>query len=667
MFVWQKGKKILINDNNLPDTTNPITVLDLEDGKSQLFLDGKQVAERGDVPSDLGKLAFKDKITDEDIDNGAISISKIKDLNSKLDSLEDNFNNKVAAINEKIPTTATKENKLVDSDTMASAISSTTAFYCGSFDTKAALDEWQQDNPDKATNNDYAYVQSDETHNNQAWRYIFVKKEDEEAGKWEPQFKVNNSPLTSDQVKALNSGITEELVTKITTNEQNISDEIARAKAAEEINADAINALQAKDTEQDAAIEKAQSTADSKYTLPTEGIPETNLSQEVQDKLNSGGGSDTQYYDTIISSQQEFEAWYKELDASTYAGHSVLFLNGTYARSEKGLHLPETLYTIKGIGQVQINITEFEYSSSDNKAGIWYDTTPEGKEYSIGNISVNCTGTSDGHSSNYSGFSSCTNLTSCTGTGTGYGASGTGSGYGFSGCTNLTNCTGIGTGTGYGLGFSSCTNLTSCTGKGTGSIRSSEGFSGCTNLTSCTGIGTGGYSTSGCGFSGCTNLTNCTGTATADSIGKSGYAFYNCTNLTNCTGTGTVSNNGKNGYAFYDCNICSNCRQDPNKESTTGTWGGSTTANVDPDTCPEYVSDKVISHPTYYKLDGDLMQDMGGVDTDYLLAISNLTPQSPAPVVDDVVVFRTSDHVYIGKVKEAQSAGITVTAKIQIS
>ena len=73
-----------------------------------------------------------------------------------------------------------------------------------------------------------------------------------------------------------------------------------------------------------------------------------------------------------------------------------------------------------------------------------------------------------------------------------------------------------------------------------------------------------------------------------------------------------------------------------------------------------------IPRPVYFKLNGDLMQDMGGVGTDYVLAISNLTPTYPVPVIGDVVVFRTSDNVYIGQVKEAQTAGITVTTKLQI-
>lgn len=73
-----------------------------------------------------------------------------------------------------------------------------------------------------------------------------------------------------------------------------------------------------------------------------------------------------------------------------------------------------------------------------------------------------------------------------------------------------------------------------------------------------------------------------------------------------------------------------------------------------------------IPRPVYFKLNGAVMQDTGGVDTDYMVAISNLTPSYPVPIVGDIVVFSTSDNVYIGLVKEAQSAGLTVTAKLKI-
>ena len=53
MFIWQKGKKILINGKNQPNEDNPITVLDLENNKSELFLDGQLIGGGGANPSTI--------------------------------------------------------------------------------------------------------------------------------------------------------------------------------------------------------------------------------------------------------------------------------------------------------------------------------------------------------------------------------------------------------------------------------------------------------------------------------------------------------------------------------------------------------------------------------------------------------------------------------------
>ena len=404
------------------------------------------------------------------------------------------------------------------------------------------------------------------------------------------------------------------------TAKENVKEDLgvnAAQKTATAAQSAAATAQSTADTAKSAAA-AAQSTADTAKSAAAAAQSKADNAVPSADKGKAGGvaslGTDGKVpeaqlpatYDLVIRSQSQFEAWYKQLDAETFTGSSVLILNGTYTRSDgKGLHLPVTLKQLHGLGIVKIDITGFVYHANTNNGGIWYTTTPTTKEYSIKNISLNCIS-----SSGYGyGFSSCTNLTNCTGTGTGYGTgypsygfysctnltnctgSGAGSGvgsasYGFSSCTNLTNCTGTGTSSIDGFGFNSCTNLTNCTGTGTGTGTGTpgHGFNSCTNLTNCTGTGTvsPGSSGYGYGFSSCTNLTNCTGSGAG--FGHPGYAFNSCTKLTNCTGTGT----GSSGYGFYSCRICSNCRQDPSNASKTATWGGTNT-NVDWRTCPEYI------------------------------------------------------------------------------
>lgn len=114
------------------------------------------------------------------------------------------------AIEEKVPVQASATNQLADKDFVNSSINSAAAFFRGNFTSKAAFDDYAG----PATNNDYVYIQSDETHNNEAWRYIYVDDGESEPG-WQPQFRVNEAPFTDAQSKAINSGITDVLVSKL--------------------------------------------------------------------------------------------------------------------------------------------------------------------------------------------------------------------------------------------------------------------------------------------------------------------------------------------------------------------------------------------------------------------------------------------------------------------
>lgn len=107
-------------------------------------------------------------------------------------------------------------------------ISSNTAFYRGSFATKAALlaVAWQTSDPSAAnyvTNNDFAYVESDETHDGEAWRYAYVYEAGGSGNGWTAQYRINEAPLTSAQIAALNSGATASNIAQIGTNSTAIS------------------------------------------------------------------------------------------------------------------------------------------------------------------------------------------------------------------------------------------------------------------------------------------------------------------------------------------------------------------------------------------------------------------------------------------------------------
>lgn len=175
-----------------------------------------------DLHTEIARASNQEDALQVDIDNersrakGAESEIKnsVSAEISRATGVESGLDTRISGIEAKIPNQASASNQLADKDFVNSSINSSAAFYRGSFNTKADLDVWQTANPSVASNNDYAYVQADETHSNEAWRYIFVK-EGAEQGQWQAQFRVNEAPLTSEQVAALNSGATKDLIDSI--------------------------------------------------------------------------------------------------------------------------------------------------------------------------------------------------------------------------------------------------------------------------------------------------------------------------------------------------------------------------------------------------------------------------------------------------------------------
>ena len=145
----------------------------------------------------------------------------------------------IATINGVIPTAASTTNQLADKDFVNSSINNVSAYYItkdadgNPFATKAELDAatvvYSGGEVRVPTRNDYVVVLDDETQPKDVdgtyptTRYIYNVAEGATTGQWEFQYVVNNTALTADQLKAINSGITTELVAKITANEGEIS------------------------------------------------------------------------------------------------------------------------------------------------------------------------------------------------------------------------------------------------------------------------------------------------------------------------------------------------------------------------------------------------------------------------------------------------------------
>jgi hypothetical protein len=174
------------------------------------------------------------------------------------------------------------------------------------------------------------------------------------------------------------------------------------------------------------------------------------------------------YFTYIVDSDQKLADWANNVDGNDYT--SVLIKPGTWSFSG-GINLsPVGTKVVVGMPGSKLSLT--------SQYGLSYGSgAPVSKEYYMYGV------TAENNRASGAGtcFYRCTNLTNCTGTGTG-----TSIGYGFRNCTNLTNCSGTGVATNIntsiGYGFNNCTNLTNCSGTGATSDGTGYGFSECSGM-----------------------------------------------------------------------------------------------------------------------------------------------------------------------------------------
>lgn len=149
------------------------------------------------------------------------------------------LNSSITTINSKIPAQASATNPLADRSFVNSSVQTATANFRGNWDTYAQIPTDATLYPaDYAgsttpTTNDYLVVQdasdtpvgTGEDPLTGTWRFKYSGEwaTDGKSG-WHPEYQVNETPLTSDQLAALNSGITATAVTQIGTNASDIAD-----------------------------------------------------------------------------------------------------------------------------------------------------------------------------------------------------------------------------------------------------------------------------------------------------------------------------------------------------------------------------------------------------------------------------------------------------------
>ena len=153
----------------------------------------------------------------------------------------------VQAINILIPNNASDQNLLATESFVNSSINNLAAYYDTAdvqgnpFATKAALiaGPWYNKGSLRTpTQNDYALVSEDETHDDATSRYMY------DGVQWVWQYTLNNTTFTQEQIDAINSKATEAKITQIATNTSSIGDLSSLQTTAKTSAVAAINELQ---------------------------------------------------------------------------------------------------------------------------------------------------------------------------------------------------------------------------------------------------------------------------------------------------------------------------------------------------------------------------------------------------------------------------------------
>lgn len=197
--------------------------------KVKSYVDGKTEDLNGLVTAEQEARVAADKSLQGNIDAEA---TRAKGVESGLDT-------RVSAIEGKIPSEASSTNKLADKAFVNSSIATATATFRGTKETKAEIKALTGDL------NDYCYlIVKDSTTGlvKQYDRYKYTNEVSEETGNWEFEYTLNNSSFTAEQWAAITSGITADLVAKISSSESAIADEAAARQAADKVLETNINA-----------------------------------------------------------------------------------------------------------------------------------------------------------------------------------------------------------------------------------------------------------------------------------------------------------------------------------------------------------------------------------------------------------------------------------------
>lgn len=187
-----------------------------------------ELANKEDVPTELKDLTG-------DSTHRVVTDSQISTWNNKASSQDiEDLSGEIENIQEVIPSQASSSNQLADKSFVNSTVQTSTANFRGNWANWASVpmnaDEYPEDYLGETTpsTNDYMVVQDATGYGVTyvgTWRFKYsgLWSTDGRNG-WHPEYQVNETPLTSAQLQALNSGITASKVSQYDNYESAIAD-----------------------------------------------------------------------------------------------------------------------------------------------------------------------------------------------------------------------------------------------------------------------------------------------------------------------------------------------------------------------------------------------------------------------------------------------------------
>lgn len=268
------------------------------------------------------------------------------------------------AVTAKIPEQATASNQLADKAFVNSTVQTGTANFRGNWTTWASVPTDSTLYPADYTGsktptvNDYLVVQdaSGYTGLDGTWRFKYSGNWST-AGKngWNPEYQVNESPMTAAQLAALNSGITTTEVAQIAANTTAIAGKEPTISDLATIRSGAALGATALQSESDPTVPSwAKQTNKPSYTYSEVGADAAGAAAGVQTNLNNHAGNTT-----VHITAAERSAWNSKVDdftlsISTAGGGTIpvkiCTVNYTTAGSEAGVLIKFSMVSGHGNG-----------------------------------------------------------------------------------------------------------------------------------------------------------------------------------------------------------------------------------------------------------------------------------------------------------------------------